>query len=280
MMVPVAHDRVFSESQNQFRGVALGPNGEWRVALLNGGGLVRWSLASENGIPPREEIKLPIGFGFAADPRGRFCLVGTMEGAFIVDVETLDYEMVEEFDKAVFAVAVSPDGSKMAIGGGQASPDQGLVRVWSLDTDEIIAEYRPRGDGAWDLIVALGFVSEDELLVASQDRSVDVPDGGRLDLWNFTRGDSRLLWEECVIQLDVSADGQQAVLVDWLSGTALKGPVSILDVPTGRVEPLQGYRDAHASSVTFAPDGRVVAGFSDGSVRVGSAGSEPQLLVS
>lgn len=160
----------------------------------------------------------------------------------------------------VRSVAVAPDGRTLASTGTDKT-----VRVWDAETGRLIALL----EGHTDTVRAVAFDPTGAFLAsAGNDRTARIwsTDGFR-HVRTLTARDQ-------ITSLDVSADGTRLVGADRL------GIVNVWDVRTGARQAALKGPAAEARSVSFSPDGALIAtGYEDRTVRVWDLIAGQEVLV-
>ncbi|PYT10660.1 MAG: hypothetical protein DMF51_17820, partial [Acidobacteria bacterium] len=164
------------------RGAVFAPDGSWIAASVDGARLRRWPLIRSGGEPTDAEYKPGVAMqAFAADPGGRYILVGTFNGALLVPLRGGRAKKLPGFQDLVWAVAFSPDGRLAAAGGGiyDRLPADRFIRVWDLETGTF------RDLRTEQAILYLTFLPGGQLLFASG------PTEGQKSLYRWTIGADR-----------------------------------------------------------------------------------------
>jgi WD40 repeat protein len=201
-------------------------------------------------------------------PDGSFVAVGGTQGE--VKALPLDGAPGLELNSsigAVYAVAVGPESRLVAAGAGSFFPEEAVVRVWDLESEEV--RVLDAGDGV--VIGNLWFTAEGDLWVNSGEHIIR-----RWDL----DGDQPQMVEEIDLSdpeyasgylCDISPDGRRILL--WGEPDRLW----IQDLDTRDVHELSSH--GRVNWCEFGPNGSIVVSGSQGAVRVSHfAGGEPHLL--
>jgi WD40 repeat protein len=151
----------------------------------------------------------------------------------------------------VWSVAFAADGQTLAMG-----LDDGSVRLWDLEREEVKATLPPHRGPVWSVAFAPG---TGLLATASDD--------GTVRLWPPDASEPQrvLKLEDSVRAVAFSPDGRRLA-----TGTRRTGRVRLWDVDSGKEEArISGRHRGVVMSVAFSPDGKLVAsGGGDRSVRV------------
>lgn len=168
----------------------------------------------------------------AFSPEGKQLLVQHSEGARLVDLSGGERTIsLERLAIPALSVAVSPGGSRIALGGGD-----GLIHLWQTDTGKEEARTLRRieaGRPGTIGVVAMAFPEGDQhLLTLSQSIA---------RLWNLESGAEMKTFDPGLhVQTYLAADGRTL-----LQGSHLQDALTLLDGVTGdrrgRAEPLLGH---------------------------------------
>jgi len=207
------------------------------------------------------------------DPNGRYVLAATAgSGAQIVDLESGSVRKLEGFNSAMWGIAVSSDGSRVAGGGGPyGEASDRHIRLWDLESGDV--QVLDAGADTYGNRTGMFFLSEDELLVAGGPWA-----NAGIRIWDLRNGEYRSIRDESVFRAVLSPDGRSLLFIHWPYDNRIVGPLMILDMETQETRELPDYGEV--ASVAFAPDGRIVAGGADGRIYVGDLdGNAPHLLL-
>jgi WD40 repeat protein len=228
----------------------------------------------------------PFGLEFAPDD-GFLC--GAGEAPQLIPLDGSPPRALESPspDRAMFGVAVSPSGRRVATATFYGEGPERMA-VWDLDSGERRlydspkagrTEYEDGGQSAWALspgLIASAFFIDDKTLFTSG--------MGGIRRWDLESGSHELVFETepgMWVNMDMSADRQTALIVVVQTGTALKTPggFRVLDLVSGEVRPLPLLGDRPVTH-DLDPSGTVaVSGDMDGILRVGRlSDEEPHLL--
>ena len=175
--------------------------------------------------------------------------------------------LLADHDDWVWAVAVSPDGTRAASGGGPISrgsdiPDT-TIRIWDIETGTLIRQL----PGHTDTVHALAFSPNgQELLSASWDQTVRV--------WDLQWGTTHVAFRHTgrVLSVVYSPDGRLALTA------STDGTARLWDAATEReIRRFEGHEGA-VNWATFSPDGAQIAtAGDDGSIRLWDAATGAEL---
>jgi WD40 repeat protein len=262
--------------QDRVMDLRFGPDGDWLATCSFDRTVRRWSLRGKEYDEAWQVMTTHATspcFALAADPRGRL-LASVFDGVRITDPEDGSSTKLPGFNNKSgdysWGLAVRSDGRMVAAGGGQTIAQERLIRLWDLDTGEIVE--LDSGDGSW--CADLEFLPDGRLVSAG-------PTG--LRLWTPTAGTSELLRESSAFRVDRDPVGQRVFFVESTDLTEA-GPPSWgafeLDMTTGESRELTAHR-GKPLDIALDPEGtRVVTGHGDGTVRVGPIdGSAAHLLI-
>ncbi len=151
------------EKSGPVTSVAIDPE-QQVVAAVNAEGAVRvWAVATGNPI-----AELPAGdkSGTAQVSSGKGVVVATMSNGASVQIQTRPTWIVERvlggdaapetFADRVNALRFSPDGSLLAIGGGEPSRS-GEISLWKVDSGELVTRWTDRHK---DTVLSLDFLPD------------------------------------------------------------------------------------------------------------------------
>jgi WD40 repeat protein len=279
-------------------GAVYSPDGRRVAAIGDTGEVVVWAADTGERLLRMKGITAPsdaVGtHRIAYSPDGRRLVTGDSVLVKVWDAETgAELRALAGHTGEVWAVAVSPDGARIASGGAD-----GTVRVWDTATGEALLALAGHAgpietlafspDGArlatgaddqtlkvWD--TATGALAHDVSDFASPIYGVAYSPDGR-----YLAADVRV-WEAesmaLVLELELGT-GNLAFSPDSQRLAAVTGSaVTIWDVRTGRdLMTLAGHTD-WANSVSFSPDGKRLASASmDGTVRIWDLGPGGEAL--
>ena len=223
--------------------------------------------------------RLTLGRGMvrsaAWSPRGDIIAIGGALGIWLYTPELEDLGLLQGHTRAVYGLAFSPDGTRLA----SASHDM-MVRVWDVQTQRALLAL----DGHSDVAVSVAW-SPDGSLIASGAHD------GTVRLWNPDRGEAVRVLEGCtgwITQVAFSPDGAAVIgggcdgsLLVWDAASGalrdvLPGTAAAWSRVTG--QPEEDFLELHAPRVARArsPQGdRVVTANWDGFVAVSYATGTP-----
>jgi hypothetical protein len=138
-------------------GVAFAPDGSW-VASGSTRGLRVWPLKTG-----ASRVLLEGGLlNLDVDREGRYLLAGGSGGfgTWLVPLDEGEPRPLEGFEEQAWFVALSPDGRLAAAAGGQFFPQEGVIRIWDLETGEV--QILDPGEDKW--IAYLHFTPEGRLV--------------------------------------------------------------------------------------------------------------------
>jgi len=155
----------------------------------------------------------------------------------------------------VLSVAFSPDGKRLASGGGGGLNRPAEVKLWDAASGQVILTF----EGHSGIVRSVAFSPEGKRL-ASASGSNKQP--GEVKLWDAANGKAKWTLQTAATSLAFSPDGKHLA-----SGGGGAG-VRILDAASGReLLTLQGSKGSGVRSVAFSPDGRRLASaLGDGTV--------------
>jgi WD40 repeat protein len=270
-----AYPRLLRGHEEPVSWLAFSPDGKNLVSTSQDGTVRVWPLDGSSG--ERSRILYQVEGTFASPsrlamaPDGSFVVAGATTGRVVVI--PLDGGPVRElvgFTDLIFSLAVGPQARLVAAGAGAFNPEEAIVRVWDLATDEM--RILDAGDGVriWGLI----FTGDGDLWIASRPK---------LRRWQLD-GDPPGVVEEIDLSVpngtqvffdDLSPDGQFALLGEF--GEA--GRLWIQDLDTHESRELSSHA-GRAGWASLDPTGeQVISTDGLGTVRIGPVtGEEPHLL--
>ena len=244
----------------QGRLIARSSNGEGNAVHI-------WQL---EGDFPRHDVWQ----GPAADldlvPGGELLIVGPsrqrMPGPIVVSLTDGSSETLPEPYVDAQAYSVSSDGRYLAGSGGQLLADENVVKVWDLETRQLVATHDPDEVLSW---CCTGFTSDNDVLWASEESG--------LWRWNFENDETELIYEGAVGRFHLGQDSSWLIMRIMADESAR---LVALNLKTRKSIPLLAHGDQVRRSV-ISHDGRTVVSVDqDGVIRVGPiTGEEPHLLI-
>ena len=216
----------------------------------------------------RALFERPVGriSNLVISPDGTKALVGKSRkagdrGPVLLSIEdgTTRY-LEDDFVDQTVDLAISPDGRYGSAVGGQFLPQENHLKVWDLETLELVAVHDPETKIDLD---ASEFTYDNDLLWA---------DTQGLHRWNFRTGEHRLVFPGDIGHLRASADGRIAVPA---VKNGVTGDLTVIDLVTGEETPITTHGDTAWYDVD--PTGQILATLTrDGVLRVGPiTGEEP-----
>jgi WD40 repeat protein len=167
------------------------------------------------------------------------------------------------FDTPLYAVAFSPDGRTLAVGGGDpmgSSSAENAVRLWDLSADKWEATLREHSE--WGPVFDVAF-SPDGTILASGN-------GGGVTLWEVATGRSKVSLDKGLIRsVAFSPDSR------LLASGSVYGLVRLWDMTAYQEQATLGQHDGIAYALAFSPDGKIlVSAGQDGKVRLWNVATE------
>ena len=209
----------------------------------------------ELGAAKGDQLKVVLDKLPAGESRHELVLTDAAGASRLIPIEVTYYpgweiRRTNKLASEAYGLDVSPDG-KRAVSGSRDN----LVKIWDLETGELLRSLQGHRDWVNDVAFALGGTA---VLSGSKDRT--------LKLWNADTGDLVRTLEGhkgWVNSVAVSPDGKRAASVSD------DKTVRIWDLETGeQLKSLTGHTD-WAFAVAFAPDGNtVVSAGKDNTLRV------------
>jgi serine/threonine protein kinase/WD40 repeat protein len=144
------------------------------------------------------------------------------------------------------SLAFSPDGKRLAAGGYAADGSSGAVRVWSVQTGELVLSF----DNIVTGVMCVRFSPDGKVLASTNADTVK--------LWNAETGKliKELEGPSSIKGLSFSRDGKQ--LAAGGGGFGKPGVVMVFDLESGSRQERARHRD-QVLSVCFSPDGKQLA---------------------
>lgn len=158
----------------------------------------------------------------------------------------------------LYAAALSPDGTMLAVGGVGVGGTESPITIVSLETGTIAAVLREHTD----TVVDLAFSPDGQWLASAAE-------GGKCCLWDWRAGRLQHVFvgHRNLRQLVFAPDGRHCVTAGHRDKTA-----RIWSVATGQCEQVLQGHDFHVLTVGWSADGRWIAtGGSDGTIRIWAA---------
>jgi WD40 repeat protein len=276
------------------RPVAFSPDGKWLATTWTDRRLRLWPLPRTGPTEVRrlDTPAVMLWTSLAFDPGGRYLFaVGSEDNAWIVPLDGSPARQLEAFSKdtLLYGAAVSPSGRRLATAFGLGRGPKTL-RIWDVDTGHLrlldLPEpdrppSPPAGEAKPPAIMDAGVIS---LAFASDTILYTGGDGG-LRRWNLEPGSHELVSPVAPSRL-ASAwmvdDRRQALVRPGARGGAGADciPLELVDLATGKSQPIPEYGCANWSAADTGPGGTVASGSLDGTVRVGRlGGGQPHALV-
>lgn len=228
--------------------VAFSPDGHYLATGSDDGTTRIWDVVTgrqllvlvEEWAPAPDAAVMTVAFS----PDGRTVRTVTYSTSTLWDIATGQaLQRVDVLERhGVYIMASSPDGRMIAFSSG----NDGNVLLLDVSTGQELMV--PEGQGEWILAIAF---SPDARHLATV--SID----GTARLWDVSTDQLLEMMEsdsEEIISVAFSPDGNH------LATTSLSGTTRIRDIAADRdVQVLQGHDLYDTSSVTFSPDGRLIA---------------------
>jgi len=218
-------------------------------------------------------IQLP---QLAVDPLGRFVAVSTGYGVELVPLAGGPIRRLDGYPPGTWIgdVAVDADGRRVAASVYRGPTDVKVIRVWDLETEEVIVlgPIEGAGEGSVGAISGLAFLPDGSLVSSGR---------GGLWLWNVGENSHEVVASRRGGRLAVFSGGPYvAQVVGFEDSKNCVVQITDLETRTSRVLPS---RITNPNSIAIDPEGTVVvsAAFqNNGAVQVVSiSGIEPHLLL-
>jgi len=293
--------QVLAGHDGPVQSLAFTPDGRVILSASGDGTLRAWPLHPDAGDAVRTLLQTGMSFpGLAVDPAGRFAAVSGADGhVFVVPLDGRPGRELTRFSEnvQVFAVAVSPDGRRVAAAPFIGPLAEKVVSVWDLETGSrrVFGPIPGSGEGFRGGVHDLSFVDRDRLIMARDDYGDAEPAGDvMLDLvegrfqaldWPSEDGVSppRMLATDSEATFAIGV----RTLVRYDTHTAIGGssselPFQLVRYPIGggSLVPIPSHGSA-VSAAALDPTGTLVAtGSTDGTVRIGPiTGEEPHVFL-
>jgi WD40 repeat protein len=250
---------------------AFSPDGRTLYTASDDGSMIIWDAARERrlGRPFRAGIAQGAGEafrpGFAVSPDGRTLAVARLDGwVDFIDAETLrktgGFEALH--DRPALSIEFAPDGRRLAVAGGG-----GGVGIWEADSGQRLGPLlrapqgrRPGKDRLWSDI---GPRNVQALALGNEGMLAAAEAGGTVRIWDLDRRaliGPPLRLPKFVLGLAFSPEGSRlAIPFGALNAGGQSAGVEVRDMRSGEI--LARLRShGQVRSVTFSPDGRLLAG--------------------
>ncbi|MEJ2085156.1 MAG: hypothetical protein P8Y44_05675 [Acidobacteriota bacterium] len=216
------------------------------------------------------------------DPNGRFVAVAHQGGALLVPLDGGSPRSLDGFapETWVVAVAVDPQGRRVAAAPRQGTPDEKVIRIWDLESEESwtlgpIDEGREAGKDWQEGVGDLAFLPDGSL--------VSVGAGG-LRLWSPGEGSPKIIAPtQEQAKMALSGDGPSVAYIAGVDNdfdTTTETTVKITNLETSTTRYVPSHGDSVWPVAVDATGTILVSGGDDGIVRVGPvSGEEPHLLL-
>jgi WD40 repeat protein len=269
--------------------VALSPDGRWLATSWTDQRLRLWPLPGTGTREPRT-LDLPdpsLCEDVAFDPRGRYVFaVGLGDRGWIAPLDGSRPRRLPAYSEETLlnSAAVSPSGRLVATAFGYGKGEKtlrvhdveaGTTQVFPLPAPDSGDRPggTPAGTGYEGSAAALAFADETTLYTAG--------DGGVLR-WRLPAGSHERVWATApgvlASAISLGPDGRTALVVQLKIGSHDCASARLLDLASGRAEPVPAFGDC-PTCVARSADVAAVGG-RDGTIRVGRLdGGPPHLLV-
>jgi serine/threonine protein kinase/WD40 repeat protein len=258
-----SYPRVLRGHTGAVRGVAFGPRGDWVASGSFDGTIRRWPLDSASAERHRVLYEGGEIWEVRVDPDGEnILLTSSTTDSEVVPVAGGEGRSLPGFeDGAKTAAAFGPRGRLAAVGGGQHVAADARIRVWDLDSNEVLV--LDPGDGT--MITEIAFTPDGGLIAASST--------GDLRVWDLNSGTFEVLRTAEVSHFALGRKGRRLLGIH-------EGKAFLHDLEVGSVLELVTHGN-QVSAVALDPNGALaVTASADGVIRVGPVtGEEPHLLL-